>query len=139
LQCNIVALHQIEGTTMDNEMFSRMTDMTQNAWKPFMELGEITTRAMERAGQQQMALINEALQDSVRYTQSFAGVKDINELVELQSQLMAEASEKFLSVARQNVDNAMQTGSELNKWFETSINIQAAVKPAARSTTRKSG
>lgn len=123
---------------MDNEMFFRMTEMSQNAWKPFMELGEITTRAMERAGQQQMALINEALQDSARYAQNFTSVKDVKELVELQSRLLAEVSEKFFSVARQNVDNAMQTGSELNKWFETSINIQAAFKPAARSTTRKS-
>jgi phasin family protein len=103
-----------------------------------MELGEITTRAMERAGQQQMSLINEALQDSARYTQNFTSVKDVKELVELQSQLMAEVSEKFFNVARQNVDNAMQTGSELNKWFESSVNIQAAVKPAARGTARKS-
>jgi phasin family protein len=123
---------------MDNEMFFRMTEMNQNAWKPFMELGEITTRAMERAGQQQMSLINEALQDSARYTQNFTSVKDVKELVELQSQLMAEVSEKFFNVARQNVDNAMQTGSELNKWFESSVNIQAAVKPAARGTARKS-
>ncbi|MDD3447612.1 MAG: phasin family protein [Gammaproteobacteria bacterium] len=123
---------------MDNEMFSRMTEMSQNAWKPFVELGEITTRAMERAGQQQMTLINEALQDSARYTQNFTDVKDVKELVELQSRLMTEVSEKLFSVARQNVDNAMQTGSELSKWFETSINIQAAVKPAVRSAARKS-
>ena len=95
---------------MTNEFIDRFNEMTQNAWKPFLELSDIATKAVERASQQQIEFINDSLGEGARYAESVSKVKDMKELFDLQAQIVTGYSEKLFNVAKQSFETYLQTG-----------------------------
>lgn len=118
---------------MHNEFIDRWNEMTQNAWKPFLELSDIATRAAERAGQQQMEFINDYLSEGARYAESVTKVKDMKEFFDLQTQMVTGYSEKLFNVAKLNFETCLQTGNEMGKWVESEL-TGAAFQPTPGKT-----
>lgn len=115
---------------MNNELFKQWNDWAQSAWKPFMELGEITTRAVERNTQQQLEILNECVNGGLKNAQDSLGVKHGQELLALQNRFFSECGEKVNGQLRQGLDNYLQTSAELNQWLEKQMKAQN--KPATK-------
>ena len=117
---------------MQNQYFDRWNEAAQAAWKPLLELSEITTRAVERSGQQQLAFLNTYLKDSADYARSFSTFKDPKDAFALQSKLAGEYGDKVYNQARLNMESCLEVSGELTRWWENAFEA-FTVMPVGRA------
>jgi hypothetical protein len=87
---------------------------------PLSQWGQIATRASENFTKQNMALANELLNMSAKYTQSIPNIKKPEEMVELHTSFMSVCANKYFNFMNQAVENALNLASDSSKlWLES--------------------
>jgi len=109
---------------MQNEMFEKWKEVNQAALEPVVKLNQITSRAVERLAKQQLNLVSESFQESVKQSQSFGEIKTMHDLVQKQSALAADFASKMQEQAQAALEIVLETQAELNALAEE--NFKAA-------------
>ncbi|EIJ43813.1 phasin family protein [Beggiatoa alba B18LD] len=108
---------------MDNELLKKWTDMNKVAMDAMKELGEINTTAMTRLTQRQMEMVNLYMESGSKQLQAMSDVKNVQDLVNVQSRLFAEMNEKLMENARQTIEILVDVKSELAGWAEKGMDV----------------
>ncbi|ALG67983.1 phasin family protein [Beggiatoa leptomitoformis] len=114
---------------MDNELLKKWTDMNKTAMDAMKELGEINTAAMTRLTQRQMEMVNLYMESGAKQLQAMGEVKNVQDMVNVQSRLFAEMNEKLMENARQTIEILVDVKSELASWAEKGMEVANANLP----------
>ena len=115
-----------------SELMESFVVNSKTAMEPARELSEITKRAFEKTTEQNMAVVKEYMEFSLRGMKLLSAVRDPRALVEQQMELATEAGEKFVANAEAYAKLASETQAELASWTEKTT--EAAVAKAEEAT-----
>ena len=115
-----------------SEMMESWFENSKVAMQPARELSEITARAFQKANEQNMALVKDYMDFSLRGWKLLGSVRDPRALVEQQVELAQEAGQKMFSVAEAYSKLASEMQAEFSTWTEKTA--EAAVAKAEEAT-----
>lgn len=128
---------------MQQQMFSSFNQYGKNAIESTKELVAINNRLMKKVLDNQIALTNTVVGNSIKDVDASA-TKDPKAFIQYQSSLIEEYSEIFRSQAEVNTKVFQEAGEEIKTWYENSINTansavkKATVTPIASKAAAKS-
>lgn len=102
------------------------------AMQPARELSEITKSAFDKVNEQNMALVRDYMDFSLRGFKMWGTARDPRVLVEQQVELAKEAGEKMFAIAEAYAKVASDTQVALTSW--TQKTAEAAVAKAEDAT-----
>ena len=82
------------------------------------ELTDIYTKAFTKLGEKQLAIFDSLLDAGVKQCKLYAEPKGYKDLFSAQAKLMADESEKLLTIVRESAALAEVTKDELTAWLE---------------------
>ncbi|MGH8523403.1 MAG: phasin family protein [Gammaproteobacteria bacterium] len=96
------------------------------------ELGEISAKAFEKIGEQQLGLVSTCFDAGIKHVTVLTESKDYKDLMAGQTKLMTEYNEKMLDAVRKTTEIMIDSKDEIDAWCETAQeNGTAPVKKAA--------
>ena len=82
------------------------------------ELGEISTKAFEKVGEQQLGLVSTYVDTGIKQASLLTESKGYKDLLAGQTKLMTEYNEKMLDAARKTTEIMTDSKDEMVAWFE---------------------
>lgn len=114
---------------------NQINEQFQAASKDMMEtvllFQSINEKAMQRLAQQQFAFAADAMTASMKQMQALAGVKDMKEAVEKQSELATDLAGKILDHSKQTWEVLTESKNELNTLVEKNLNTAFSITTPA--------
>ncbi len=96
------------------------------------ELGEISTKAFEKMGGQQLGLVSTCVDTGIKQVTLLTESKGFQDLLAGQTKLMTEYNEKVLDAVSKTTEIVTDSKDEMAAWFEKTLeNGTAPVKKAA--------
>jgi len=119
-------------------MYEEFVKMAQDSLKPVMKLAEHNTALAVKLLNSQSVQTVEMLESNLAQVQVLAGVKDLNEAVELQQKYVESQGEKWLGVAKENAATIESAVGEASKIFEGSMaEAQEQAKKAVEKISKE--
>jgi phasin family protein len=120
---------------MSAEIFEQWNKIARTGLEAIKELGELNTRLLERASQQQLELAQASIDASVKGAQLASESRSYKEFVSAQTALATEYGERVLTTVRKGSEAAAELRDEYSAWFEGKV--REAVAPIVKATAGK--
>ncbi|TNF68324.1 MAG: phasin family protein [Gammaproteobacteria bacterium] len=112
----------------------KWAEFAKTVYEPVSELQKIATSAIERTTKVQIETANEIFSTSTEKAKKLANIKKFEELTSFYRDASQEVNDKTVAYTKASVDNAIQTSTELTKWFEKGV--ENFKQQAAKTTTK---
>lgn len=116
---------------MKREAFEKLADFTKTATVPLFELGEISTRAMEKVARHQFDFAREYFELATRQAQLLKDHREPKDWFAVSSELANEFGKKLTSRAEAFVQVANETRNELMLWAKDRTQVNNGPRPTA--------
>ena len=94
---------------MQNDLIKQWAQLSKKANESLKKINTLNTQSIKQLTKLQMDLVSSCLEGSIKKVSSVNKVSSVAELMNLQSTLYKELSEKVLENAQQSVKVAMET------------------------------
>lgn len=133
---------------MQNDLIKQWAQLSKKANESLKKINTLNTQSVKQLTQLQMDLVSSCLEGSIKKVTSVNKVGSMTELMNLQSSLYKELSEKVLKNAQSSVKVAMETRKAMGELIQeglaeapsmvmTPVAKKTTPKPAARKATPK--
>lgn len=133
---------------MQNDLIKQWAQLSKKANESLKKINTLNTQSVKQLTQLQMDLVSSCLEGSIKKVTSVNKVESMTELMNLQSSLYKELSEKVLKNAQSSVKVAMETRKAMGELIQeglaeapsmvmTPVAKKTTPKPAARKATPK--
>jgi phasin family protein len=133
---------------MQNDLIKQWAQLSKKANESLKKINTLNTQSVKQLTQLQMDLVPSCLEGSIKKVTSVNKVGSMTELMNLQSSLYKELSEKVLKNAQSSVKVAMETRKAMGELIQeglaeapsmvmTPVAKKTTPKPAARKATPK--
>ena len=121
---------------MQQDLINTVNDFGKNAFEAAKALGEINGKLVERAMEKQLNVANLCVEGSMKQVKLAQDTKDPKEFWNKQQQLVEEYADKFMDLAKQQVELVQKANADYQAWFEKGLqqangSAKAAAKKAA--------
>src|SRR6266498_1261119 len=106
---------------MSPEIFDQWTKFTRTALDALKELGELNSRFLERASQQQLEFATASVEASVKGAQLVSESRSYKDFVTGQAAVANEYGEKVLKIVRKGNEVAAELREEYSAWIEGKV------------------
>ena len=120
---------------MQNELMSSMQDIGKQAVESAKGLGELNSKMIEKAIEQQMSITNMCVESGMKQVQLLQDTKDVKDYWSKQASLVEEYAGKLMEAAKQQVEFAQKAGEEYKAWLEQGV--KQATDTAKAATKKK--
>jgi len=129
---------------MTKDITDQWSEISKTAIESMKELGNISTRVMEKLTEQQLAVLNtcmEASQKEIEMATSGKSAQDPQALLAAQAELMAEYNSKLMEIVQSTGAILRDCNSEITRWADESMNVTAktASKTIKKASKKKTG
>ena len=120
---------------MQSDLMNSMKDISKQAVESARDLGELNSKMIEKAIEQQMSITNMCVESGMKQVQLLQETRDVKEFWSKQASLVEEYAGKLMEAAKQQVEFAQKAGEEYKSWIEQGVK-QAT--DTAKASTKKS-
>jgi hypothetical protein len=113
------------------EIIDQWSKFARTTLDTFKELGDLNTRFIERASQQQLELANVSIDATIKSAHLASEARSYKDFVTGQAALANEYGDRVLKVARKGNDAAAELREEYSAWLEGKV--REAVAPLVRT------
>ena len=123
---------------MQNDYFKSLNEFSTNAMEAAKSLGELNSKLMEKTIALQVKAADLMVEGSMKQGQMVQETKEVKDYLAKQATLVEEYANKFVELAKSNVELAQEAGEEYKAWVEKNMKAtEVAVKPVARKPATK--
>ena len=124
---------------MQNDLIKQWAQLSKKANESLKKINTLNTQSVKQLTQLQMDLVSSCLEGSIKKVTSVNKVESMTELMNLQSSLYKELSEKVLKNAQSSVKVAMETRKAMGELIQEGLAEAPSMvmTPAAKKTTPK--
>ncbi len=133
---------------MQNDLIKQWAQLSKKANESLKKINTLNTQSIKQLTKLQMDLVSSCLEGSIKKVSSVNKVSSVAELMNLQSALYKELSEKVLENAQQSVKVAMETKKAMGELISDGLadipevvtkkeSEKAAPKPVAKKAAPK--
>lgn len=125
---------------MQFEFMNPWAQFGNMSYASLKELGEISTKAFEKMGEQQLGLVSTYVDTGIKHVTLMTESRGYQDLMAGQTKLMTEYNEKVLDAVSKTTEIMTDSKDEMAAWFEKTLengNGTAPVKKAALASVRK--
>jgi phasin family protein len=119
---------------MTNEIFETISKLGKSNYDAMQELYSINMKIAGQISDQQQAFINLSMECVTSQFEMLGKSKDYKEIINEQTSLINEASEKVQGIARNAVDIMNESKEEVSAWVEKGVEDAATIVPFAQKT-----
>ncbi|MGH8487916.1 MAG: phasin family protein [Gammaproteobacteria bacterium] len=114
---------------MQFEFMNPWAQFGNMSYASLKELGEISTKALEKMGEQQLGLVSTYFDTGIKQVTLLTESKGYKDLMAGQTKLMTEYNEQMLDAMQKTAEIVTDSKDEMAAWFEkTQENGTAPVK-----------
>jgi len=106
---------------MQNDYFKSLNELSANAMEAAKSLGEINSKLMEKTIALQMKAADLMVEGSMKQGQVVQETKEVKDYLAKQAGLVEEYAEKFVELAKSNVELAQEAGEDYKAWVEKNM------------------
>jgi phasin family protein len=124
---------------MQNDLIKQWAQLSKKANESLKKINTLNTQSVKQLTQLQMDLVSSCLEGSIKKVTSVNKVGSMTELMNLQSSLYKELSEKVLKNAQSSVKVAMETRKAMGELIQEGLAEAPSMvmTPVAKKTTPK--
>ena len=122
---------------MSNEIIKQWSELGEKARSSLKKINTLNTKSIKQLTKLQMDMVSSCLEGSVKKVQGVGRVTSIEELMNLQSGLYKELTEKVLENAQKSVQLAMETKSAMDDLLQAGLSKQTPVSAVAKKAVKK--
>jgi len=122
---------------MSNEIIKQWGELGEKARSSLKKINTLNTKSIKELTKLQMDMVSSCLEGSVKKVQGVGQVTSIEELMNLQSSLYKELTEKVLENAQKSVQLAMETKSAMDDLLQAGLPKQEEVSPVTKQAVKK--
>lgn len=128
---------------MQNDFIKQWTQLSKKANESLKKMNSLNTSSIKELTKLQMEMVSSCLEGSMKKAQHVGSVSSVSDLMNLQSDLYKELTEKILNNAQRSVKLAMETKEAMGELINEGMAIveepsEVVKKPAAKPrATRK--
>jgi len=122
---------------MSNEIIKQWSELGEKARSSLKKINTLNTKSIKQLTKLQMDMVSSCLEGSVKKVQGVGRVTSIEELMNLQSGLYKELTEKVLENAQKSVQLAMETKSAMDDLLQAGLSKQVPVSAVAKKAVKK--
>jgi len=124
---------------MQNDLIKQWAQLSKKANESLKKINTLNTKSIKQLTKLQMDMVSSCLEGGIKKVTSVNKVASMTELMNLQSSLYKELSEKVLESAQNSVKVAMETKKAMGELIKEGLAEAPAmvVKPAAKKAAPK--
>ena len=103
---------------MQQDYFKSLNEFSNNAMEAAKSLGELNSKLVEKSIALQMKTADLMVEGTLEQSKLVQETREIKDYMGLQSNLVAEYTNKIVELARSNVSLAQEAGQEYKNWIE---------------------
>ena len=124
---------------MQNDLIKQWAQLSKKANESLKKINALNTQSIKQLTQLQMEMVSSCLEGGIKKAKTVNQVTSMSDLMNLQSSLYKELSEKVLENAQNSVKVAMETKQAMSELIKEGF-VEAPsmiVKPAAKTAAPK--
>jgi len=122
---------------MSNEIIKQWSELGEKARSSLKKINTLNTKSIKQLTKLQMDMVSSCLEGSVKKVQGVGQVTSIEELMNLQSSLYKDLTEKVLENAQKSVQLAMETKSAMDDLLQAGLSKQVPVAAVIKKAVNK--
>ena len=119
---------------MNTEYIENLNKLGKSSYDAMKELYEINMRIASQISEQQAALMNLFVECATSQMDMIGKSKDYKEILNSQTSLMNEVSEKAQGIARNTVDIMNESKDDVSAWVEKGVEDASAIVPFVKKS-----
>jgi formylmethanofuran dehydrogenase subunit E-like metal-binding protein len=119
---------------MTNEIIETMNKLGKSNYDAMKELYDINLKIASQISDQQMAIVNLALECATTQMDMIGKSKGYKDIFSGQTSLINDTSEKVQGIARNTVDIMNESKDEVSAWVEKGVEEASTIIPFAKKS-----